>query len=86
MMHRTRERPWITGLPRYSHFGLSVVKRVWTFVLTLPIIGHLLGHSTPATTQRYSHLAENPAQGAADRISSRIADLLNNPQNVADRQ
>jgi integrase len=33
--------------------------------LSLPIIGALLGHSKPATTQRYAHLADEPLRKAA---------------------
>ncbi len=41
--------------------------------LSLPIIGKLLGHSQPTTTQRYAHLAADPLRQAADRISREIA-------------
>ena len=40
--------------------------------LSLPIIGRLLGHTQPRTTQRYSHLADDPLREAADRIGSAI--------------
>ena len=40
--------------------------------LSLPIIGRLLGHTQPRTTQRYSHLADDPLREAADRIASAI--------------
>lgn len=42
----------------------------------LPIIGALLGHSEPQTTQRYAHLSASPLKEAADRISSEIASGL----------
>ena len=38
----------------------------------MPIIGRLLGHTQPRTTQRYSHLADDPLREAADRIASAI--------------
>jgi integrase len=41
--------------------------------LTLPILGALLGHTQPATTARYAHLAGDPLRQAADLIGSRIA-------------
>ena len=44
--------------------------------LSLPVIGALLGHSQPATTARYAHLAGNPLIRANDEISGRIADSL----------
>ncbi|WP_374572812.1 tyrosine-type recombinase/integrase [Phenylobacterium sp.] len=42
----------------------------------LPLIGKLLGHSHVATTARYAHLADDPLQTAADRISSQVAAAL----------
>jgi integrase len=41
--------------------------------LSLPVIGRLLGHANPATTQRYAHLADDPLRRAADQIGSTIA-------------
>lgn len=40
--------------------------------LGLPIIGNLLGHSQPSTTQRYAHVAVDPARRAADIIAGEI--------------
>jgi integrase len=33
---------------------------------SLPIIGRLLGHSTPTTTARYAHLFDDPLRKAAE--------------------
>ena len=44
--------------------------------LSLPLIGKLLGHSQPATTQRYAHLADDPARHAAEVVQGRIADMM----------
>jgi hypothetical protein len=41
--------------------------------LSLPMIGSLLGHTVPATTQRYAHLAAKPMLEAAERIGGEIA-------------
>ena len=38
--------------------------------LSLPVIGALLGHSTPVTTARYSHLSDNPLRAATERASA----------------
>jgi integrase len=38
--------------------------------LSLPIIGKLLGHTQPITTQRYAHLAADPMREAAERIGA----------------
>ncbi|MDX2205813.1 MAG: tyrosine-type recombinase/integrase [Hyphomicrobiaceae bacterium] len=43
---------------------------------SLPMIGKLLGHSQPATTARYAHLAHDPVKGVADRISNQIGSAL----------
>lgn len=43
---------------------------------SLYIIGALLGHKDAKTTARYAHLADDPAQFAADQISGNIARAL----------
>jgi hypothetical protein len=40
--------------------------------LGLPILGRLLGHSQPTTTQRYAHLADDPVRSAANTIAAEI--------------
>jgi integrase len=42
----------------------------------LPIIGRLLGHSQPQTTQRYSHLSDDPLRRAVDTIGATISAAL----------
>lgn len=44
--------------------------------LGLPIIGKLLGHSQPTTTQRYAHLDADPLRRASERIAGTIAAAL----------
>ena len=39
----------------------------------LPIIGKMLGHSQPATTARYAHLASDPVKAAAATVAGKIA-------------
>jgi site-specific recombinase XerD len=41
--------------------------------LGLPIIGKLLGHSQPSTTQRYAHLDADQMRRAVETIGSTIA-------------
>ena len=40
---------------------------------SLLIIGKMLGHSQPATTARYAHLADDPVKAASDAVAARIA-------------
>ena len=41
--------------------------------MSLPVIGALLGHTQPQTTQRYAHLSADPLKHASDVIGGRIA-------------
>lgn len=50
---------------------------------SLPIIGALLGHKDSATTQRYSHLSDDPLKSATNAVSSRIDTHLA-PQKAAE--
>src|SRR5262249_28590376 len=40
---------------------------------SLLVIGKLLGHRSPTTTARYSHLADDPVRAAGNRIAGTIA-------------
>jgi integrase len=46
---------------------------------SLYIVGKILGHSHAATTQRYSHLAEDPIRDAANRTAARLARSMTLP-------
>ncbi len=43
--------------------------------LSLEIIGRLLGHTSPATTKRYAHSADDPLRAAASRFGDKIEGL-----------
>ena len=45
--------------------------------LSLPIIGALLGHTTPTTTARYAHLLDDPLRQATERVGSLWQSLSN---------
>jgi integrase len=45
--------------------------------LGLPVLGAILGHRNQATTARYAHLADDPRQAGAARISGEVAAALN---------
>jgi integrase len=40
--------------------------------MSLPMIGKLLGHTQPATTARYAHLAADPMKAASELVGSEI--------------
>jgi hypothetical protein len=44
--------------------------------LSLPIIGRLLGHATPAMTAKYSHLASDPVRAGSETIAATIVAAL----------
>jgi len=39
--------------------------------MSLPIVGRLLGHTNPITTQRYAHLADDPLRDAAEIMAQK---------------
>jgi integrase len=41
--------------------------------LSLPVIGKLLGHTTPIMTQRYAHLTDDPLRQATERVGAVIS-------------
>lgn len=44
--------------------------------LTLPMIGALLGHSSPAMSSRYAHLTGNPVALASEQIAARVRQAM----------
>jgi integrase len=48
--------------------------------LGLPIIGKLLGHTQPQTTDRYSHLDSDPVRRATNAIGNRLAEAMREPK------
>ena len=40
---------------------------------SLPIIGAMLGHTQQSTTQRYSHLLDEPLRAAAEAVSKAVS-------------
>ena len=73
-------RPWV-AVRRFANLeGVRLYDLRHSFAsvgagasLGLPIVGKLLGHSQPATTNRYAHLDADPLHHAADAISTSIA-------------
>ena len=57
---------------RHSFASIAVARG-----MSLPMIGALLGHSQPQTTQRYAHLAADPLKTASDSVATEISALMN---------
>jgi integrase len=56
---------------RHSYASIGVSDGV-----SLPIVGRLLGHTVPSTTQRYAHVAPDPVREASELIGARVAAAL----------
>lgn len=74
------KRPWAAICRRAGLKGLRVHDTRHNFGgvgagsdLGLPVIGKLLGHSNPKTTQRYAHVATDASKRAADIIAGQIS-------------
>jgi integrase len=50
--------------------------------LSLPLIGGLLGHSSPGVTARYAHLLDQPLREATTAIADRIQEYARQPATV----
>jgi site-specific recombinase XerC len=44
------------------------------------VIGKLLGHKNPATTQRYAHLARDAVQAVNDELGAAMQAAINKPR------
>ncbi|MCK5778802.1 MAG: tyrosine-type recombinase/integrase [Rhodospirillales bacterium] len=68
---RIRERAGLEGVRLHDlrHTAASIGVTVG---MNLPVIGRLLGHTQAQTTQRYAHVANDPALAAADQIGAHI--------------
>lgn len=78
------KRLWIAICKRAGVSGVRIHDLRHTFASTgvgdqmgLPVIGTLLGHADPSTTQRYAHLADEAARRAVEAIGGKIAAAMN---------
>ena len=47
---------------------------------SLPVVGKILGHTQPQTTARYAHLADDPLQGASERVAASLKQAMDRRQ------
>jgi integrase len=81
------QRPWVRIRERAGLGDLRLHDLRHTFAsfgaaagLGLPVLGAILGHRNQATTARYAHLADDPRQAGAARISGEIAAAMKRRQ------
>jgi integrase len=74
------EKPWrrIRAAAKLDDVRLHDLRHSFASVAasggqSLVVIGKMLGHSQPATTARYAHLADDPVKAASDAVGARIA-------------
>jgi integrase len=78
------EKPWrrIRAAAKLDDVRLHDLRHSFASVAasggqSLIVIGKLLGHSQPATTARYAHLADDPVKAASDAVGRYIAAAMN---------
>lgn len=83
MPRKDLRRPWVTVLRRsgIKHARLHDLRHTNASIgvgmgIGLPIIGKLLGHVSPTTTQRYAHIADDPARRATEAIGLNVFQAL----------
>ncbi len=74
------EKPWrrIRAAAKLDDVRLHDLRHSFASVAasggqSLVVIGKMLGHSQPATTARYAHLADDPVKAASDAVGRHIA-------------
>jgi integrase len=77
------EKPWrrIRAVAQLDDVRLHDLRHSFASVAasggqSLVVIGKMLGHSQPATTARYAHLADDPVRAASDAVGRYIASAM----------
>ena len=77
------EKPWrrIRAAAKLDDVRLHDLRHSFASVAasggqSLIVIGKMLGHSQPATTARYAHLADDPVKAASDTVGRHIASAM----------
>jgi integrase len=78
------EKPWrrIRAAAKLDGVRLHDLRHSYASVAaaggqSLVIVGKMLGHSQPATTARYAHLADDPVRAASEAVGRYIASAMN---------
>jgi integrase len=72
---RIRKRAGLEGV-RLHDLRHSYASTAAGLGASLPVIGALLGHTVPSTTQRYAGLGDDPRRAAAEAVGKQLASLL----------
>jgi len=77
------EKPWrrIRAAAKLDNVRLHDLRHSFASVAasggqSLVVIGKMLGHSKPATTARYAHLADDPVKAASEAVGRHIASAM----------
>ena len=76
------EKPWrrIRAAAKLNDVRLHDLRHSFAAWLhrrqSLVLIGKMLGHSQPATTARYAHLADDPVKAASNAVGRHIASAM----------
>jgi integrase len=73
---RIRERANLQDVRLYDLRHTYASKLAWDFNQSLPKIGKLLGHSSPATTERYVHFLHEPLRGVVHAMDAKFGELF----------
>ena len=83
------KRPWrrIVEFAKLEDLRLHDLRHTYASVgaasgFGLPVIGKLLGHSSPTTTARYSHFADDPLHRASTAIAQSIASSMDGREDL----
>jgi integrase len=75
------KRPWVSLCKAADLHGVrlhdlrhSYASILASAGLSLPVIGALLGHTQPSTTERYAHLFDDPLRAAAERVGAIVTE------------
>jgi len=68
-----RERVIVTPSARLHDLRHTYASVLASAGLSLPVIGALLGHTQPQTTQRYAHLFDDPLRAATERVGAIVS-------------